>query len=100
MEKLTEKQIYDALDFGNQVELPLNSFAKDEVVSRLIKAGLVKKETIVKYGVLFNKLTKEFETCAYNDELMIKNTTHVIIAADLELSKASFLTKKYNEVSL
>lgn len=48
---------------------------------------------------IFNKVTMKFETCAYNDELIVDNETHTIIAADLELNKAGYLTSKYNEVN-
>lgn len=96
---IKEKELRCALD-NNTGELGfLPKHYKKEVVERLIKAGLVKKEMGIKYGVLFNKLTKEFELCAYNNELMDKNETYTIIAADLELNKAGFLTKEYNKVN-
>lgn len=91
---IEEKELRAAL---NKTDLCLRD--KNEVLNKLHLSGLVKKEMVIKYGVLFNKVTMKFETCAYNDELIVDNETHTIIAADLELNKAGYLTSKYNEVN-
>lgn len=91
---IKEKELKAAL---NKTDLCLRD--KNEVFKKLSLSGLVKKEVRIKYGVLFNKLTKEFELCAYNNELMAKNEIYTIIAADLDLNKAGFLIKEYNKVN-
>lgn len=49
--KLTEKEVYDALDISNLEKENLSGNEKREVVARLKKAGIIKQD---KYVVLLN----------------------------------------------
>lgn len=98
MRKLTEEQIYNALDLSNQYKITLSGKEKNEVVARFVKAGLAEEKKY--YGVGYSLISKKFFYYSHGKQHYDSPTSVTMNDFLHDECDAIELARKYNDVSL